>query len=435
MRISEILRLVFINIKQNKFKVFLTSLGVIVGAATIVMVIAIGEGGKQDVADQFKNLNAGTITVTASENTSMMGGMPMMDGMPMPSGGGGGGGGGSTRSSGGGGATRSTMMPESTALEQEDLEDVLFFVPDISAGALFAETESSVISENLDEAITYDIVATESSYQQISNLNVEIGSFITEDEVENVTKSVVLGYDVALELFGSSYLAYDSTVEIDGRSYIVNGVLSQMGSVTSGISPDNTIFMPYSTAEKYLLSRDTAPKISLLASDVDSVPTVIENVNLVLTQSNPDSSFTIEDAGATMDAATDSANTLSTLLLAVAAIVFIVGGIGIMNVLFVSVKERTREIGVLKAIGTKKGDILLLFLFEAAMIGFIGGAIGVLLSFAIMPLMQYTDMTVVMTAESVILAFAFAVFTGTTFGFYPAFKASNLVPIQALNNE
>ncbi len=437
MQISEILRLVLINIKQNKFKVFLTSLGIIVGAATIVMVIAIGEGGKQDVAEQFKNLNAGTITINSSSMDDMMsmmmagGGAPTGGGMPS----GNGGGGGTRGSSAGGGSSARIPTTDTSVLTETNLEDILFFVPDIVTGAISATTESSVIGGDLEEAIEYTIVGTESSYTEISNLDMMVGSFITDTEVESTSKSVVLGYDVAIEIFGSANEAYDSKVEIDGRAYVVNGVISPMGNMTSGISPDSSVFMPYSTAEKYLFERDTSPQLSILANDVDVVAEVMDNIELVLTQSNSSAAFSIEDAGATMDAAMQSANTLSMLLLAVAVIVFVVGGIGIMNVLFVSVKERTREIGVLKALGTKKSDILLLFLTEAGMIGFIGGVLGVILSLAIVPAMEYTDITVVLTASSIILAFGFAVVTGTLFGFYPAYKASNLIPIEALNNE
>ncbi len=434
MQISEILRLVLINIKQNKFKVFLTSLGIIVGAATIVMVIAIGEGGKADVAEQFKNLNAGTITINSSSMDDMM--SMMMAGGGPPTGGGMPSGGGGTRgSSAGGGSSTRIPTTDTSVLTETNLEDILFFVPDIVTGAISATTENSVIGGDLEEAIEYTIVGTESSYTEISNLDMMVGSFITDTEVESTSKSVVLGYDVAIEIFGSANEAYDSKVEIDGRAYVVNGVISPMGSMTSGISPDSSVFMPYSTAEKYLFERDTSPQLSILANDVDVVAEVMDNIELVLTQSNPTAVFSIEDAGATMDAAMQSANTLSMLLLAVAVIVFIVGGIGIMNVLFVSVKERTREIGVLKALGTKKSDILLLFLTEAGMIGFIGGVLGVILSLAIVPAMEYTDITVVLTASSIILAFGFAVVTGTLFGFYPAYKASNLIPIEALNNE
>ncbi len=444
MRLDEILRLVLINIKQNKFKVFLTSLGIIVGAATIVLVIAIGEGGKRDVEEQFKTLNAGTITVTSSGEMDM----EAMMAMRMSGGGGGPGstGGGGTAPSGGGGGERSSgggmsggMAPpsfDSTALTAEDLENVLFFVPDIVEGAISASTESDVLGGVLEEADSFTIVGTEEEYASISNLSPIVGTFLTETDSENETRCVVLGYDVAIEIFEDINDAYDSKIDIDGRSYVVNGVLASTGgSAVSGINPDTTIFMPFSTAEKYLFERDYSPQFSILATDVDAVASVMENIELVLTQANPNTMYTIEDAGATMDAAMQSANTLSLLLLAVAVIVFVVGGIGIMNVLFVSVKERTREIGVLKAIGTKKGDILLLFLVEACMIGFFGGVFGVLVSFGIVPLMEYVDITAVLTVESVLLAFGFAVITGTVFGVYPAFKASNLIPIEALNNE
>ncbi len=437
MRLSEIMRLVGINLRQNKFKVFLTSLGIIVGAATIVLVIAIGEGGQQDVAEQFKTLNAGTVTVSSGGTSDMMGGMGGMPSGGMPSGGAmpSGGGGGSRGESGG--STTSTRLPtgDSAMLSEQSLEEILFFVPDIATGAIFATVESDVLGGDLEEALTFEVVGTQSEYAQISNLTPLVGSFITDLDEENETRCVILGYNVAAEIFGSIQLAYDSKIEIDGRTYVVNGVLSQMGTVVSGVNPDDSVFMPYSTADKYLLERNTSPQISVLATDVNAVPEVIQNIELVLTQSNPDGTYTIEDAGATMDAAMQSATTLSILLLAVAVIVFVVGGIGIMNVLFVSVKERTKEIGILKSLGTKKRDILMLFLTEAAMIGFLGGALGVLLSFGIMPLMEYTDMTVVMTAPSIILAFSFALLTGTLFGFYPAWKASNLIPIDALNNE
>ncbi len=451
MRITEVLKLVLINIKQNKFKVFLTSLGIIVGAATIVMVIAIGEGGKQDVQEQFNTLNAGTVTVTSEMSMggmgdmgSMMGGMgdmgSMMGSGGMPTGGSSVGGPSAGGSSAGerdssGSSSRSTMVMSLPNLDSEDLEDILLFVPDLETGAISATTTQTLLSENLEEGLSYSVVGTQPAYEQISNLSLAVGSFITDTDIENESRVVILGYDVAMEMFGSAMAAYDEKVEIDGRLYVVNGILNQMGTVVSGINPDTSVFMPYSTADKYLFSTDTSTQISLLASDVDSVPEVIENTSLVLSQSNTGLSYNIEDAGATMDAAMQSANTLSLLLLAVAIIVFVVGGIGIMNVLFVSVKERTREIGVLKALGTKKTDILMLFLVEAATIGFIGGVIGVLLSFAITPLMEYVDITAILTAESFLLAFTFAIVTAAVFGFYPAFKASNLIPIEALNNE
>ncbi len=444
MRLIEIMKLVLMNLRQNKVKVFLTSLGIIVGAATIVLVIAIGEGGIRDVEEQFKNLNAGTITVSASSQTSMGGPMAAMGGSSRSSGGGMSSGG--DRSGGGGmpsGMSDSAMMgnmaamlaSQEVSLTEETLENLLYFVPDIATGAIMASEDLSVFGGTMEEESTYTVLGTQAAYQEISNLDLLVGTFLTEEDEENETRCAVLGYSIAAEMFDSVMDAYDSKIEIDGRTYIVNGVLNSMGAMVSGISPDTCIFVPYSTAQKYVFDREYTPQISLLASDVNSVESVMSNTALVLEQDNPNATFAISDAGSTMDAALASAETLSLLLMAVAAIVFLVGGIGIMNGLFVSVKERTREIGVLRAIGTKKRDILLLFLVEANAMGMIGGILGVLLSFALLPLLEYFQVSAVFTPYAAFLAFAFAVVTGTLFGLYPAWQASNLLPIKALQNE
>ena len=155
----------------------------------------------------------------------------------------------------------------------------------------------------------------------------------------------VLGATVAKEIFGSAYDAYDGTVYIDGRPYIVSGVLSEMGTVASGISPDTAIYVPYETGIKYITGTSISPTITVIAEDVNQVDTVMTDVESALKESYPNTTFTISDAGSKMEAASASNETLTLLLISMAVIVFIVGGIGIMNVLFVSIKERTNEIG------------------------------------------------------------------------------------------
>ncbi len=450
MRLSEILNLVWVNILENKFKVLLTSLGIIVGAATIVLVIAIGQGGKLDVQEQFKNLNAGTVEVKYQPNlTAGMGGIMMGNAAPpgggAPPSGGFAGSGGRTMGSGTGSSgsrsssSRGSNIPVnnmfSATLSEDDVEEIALFVPNITAVSISASGSYSIEGGILEESTTATVAGVQPTYAGITNLQVLVGEFITEENIKNADKVAVLGRTLAEDTFGSVIEAYDSVISVDGRSYTVIGVLDSMGTVASGISPDSAIYIPYTTAKKYVMGRGINPSISVVARDVKYVDGVIEDIGIVLDSLHPGVTYTVSDAGTSMEAATKSANTLSLLLIAVASIVFIVGGIGIMNVMFVSIKERTREIGILKALGCSKTDILIEFLLEANLMSTFGGLLGVVVSIFLMPLMQYTGVRVEATVKGWVLALAFAIITGTVFGFYPALKAASLKPIEALNYE
>ena len=459
------MRLVWMNITQNKFKTIMTSIGIIVGAATIVMVIAIGKGGKEDVADQFKNLNAGAIDISydggnSNEKSSSDDGGG--GGMGMPSGGAPGGAPGGNSSGGGGNAPggdppggsdasggdfpgggmffggqdmEERMNQENITLDEDDLDDIETFTSGISDATISYTTRASVDGGDLDEAATYTIAGVKENYADMSNLSVAVGDFILASDDENKEKVCVLGASVAEEIFGSSIDAYGSVIYIDERSYVVNGVLESMGTVASGISPDDSVFIPYDTGVKYLVGTKVNPTITVLAEDVTNIDGVIAEVTDVLAQSYPNAEFTFEDAGSKMEAASASNDILTMLLIAMAAIVFLVGGIGIMNVLFVSVKERTNEIGILKAIGCSQGNILMEFLLEAAAISLIGGALGIAASLLVTPIARYFGVRVELSAVAFLIALLFAIGTGTLFGFYPAYKASKLVPVEALSAE
>ena len=447
MRLSEILRLVWLNLSQNKFKVILTSIGIVVGSATIMMVLAIGTGGRQEVAEQFKNLNAGAIDITyeGGSSTQMFsmaqGGGEVSMTFSAPGGGGGGMGaaGGPDMGGGGffsfGGGDNSRINQEDITLTTEDCEDLSVFVPSISDVTISYSTTTSVGGGDMESSSYYTIAGVEDNYAQISNLEMAIGDFLTEENNESKEKVCVLGASAAQEIFGSAYEAYDGVVYIDDRPYIVAGVLTEMGTVASGINPDSTIFIPYETGIKYITGDNISPTITVIAEDVNQVETVITNIETVLADSYPNAEFTISDAGSKMEAASASNETLTLLLISMAVIVFVVGGIGIMNVLFVSVKERTNEIGILKALGCSRKDILLEFLLEASCISLIGAVAGVLLSLGITPLVESFSVRASLSLSGAVLSLLFGVLTGSIFGFYPAYKASRLVPVVALNQE
>jgi putative ABC transport system permease protein len=385
---------------------------------------------------------------------SMPGGGGGGGGMSSPAGGGGGGmsagggGGGMSMPGGGGdmgmpggggfggfGGDNDRMNMENIILSTDDMDDLTVFVPGISDATISYTTTSEVEGGDLDEAGSYTIAGVKDNYMTISNMSMLVGEFLTEENDENKEKYCVLGYSVAKEIFGTVADAYDDVIYIDSRPYVVSGVLSEMGSVSSGISPDTAIFIPYETGIKYITGENINPTITVIAEDVNNVDTVIENIELVLADSYANAEFTISDAGTKMEAASKSNETLQMLLVAMAIIVFIVGGIGIMNVLFVSVKERTNEIGILKALGCSKRDILLEFLMEASFMSFIGSVLGVLIALGITPIVESLNVRVELSVSGAVMSLAFGVVTGTIFGFYPAFKASNLIPVVALNQE
>ncbi len=447
MRISELLRLVWMNLSQNKFKVVLTAVGIIVGSATIMMVLAIGTGGKLEVAEQFKNLNAGAIDISYESNATEFGSSSSAGGGfgGGPGGGGGMPGGGNMPSGGGmpdfgmGGGMNfgddDRMNQEKITLSTDDMEDLLVFVPGIADATISYTTTVDVEGGELDSSSSYTIAGVKYNYAEMSNMTMLVGDFLTEENDENKEKYCVLGYTAAKEIYGSASEAYDSVLYIDDRPYVVSGVLDEMGSVSSGISPDTAVFIPYETGVKYITGDNVSPTITVIAEDVNNVDNVIANIETVLADSYANAEFTISDAGTKMEAASKSNETLQMLLIAMAVIVFIVGGIGIMNVLFVSVKERTNEIGILKALGCSKRDILLEFLLEACFMSLIGAILGVLLALGITPIVESLSVRVELSVSGAVLSLAFGVITGTIFGFYPAYKASTLIPVVALNQE
>ena len=359
MRLFEILRLVWQNIVENKSKVMLTSLGLIVGSATIVLVIAIGQGGQAEVAEQFKNLNAGSIDIKATDTAFVPGMLPpdfFAGGLPpgvVPSSGAGLRGG-----TGAASAARRINPSRRVRLTEEDAESLRQLVPHLEEVSISASDGTQVFGGILEEETDATVVGVQQNYQKVHNLSVLYGEFIADEEGDANRYTAVIGFTLAQEMFGHPAFALEDFIAIDGKNYKIIGVLKEMGSVASGISSDNGVFVPYDTAVKTIIGNAANPIITCVATGVEYVEQAIVNIQTILKDNHADGNFSVTDAGGAMAAATSSANTLAMLLFAVATIVFIVGGIGVMNVLFVSVKERTPEIGILKAVGCPAGTIL-----------------------------------------------------------------------------
>lgn len=401
MRLIETLRIVWINLMQNKFKVLLTSLGIIVGAVTIVMVIAIGKGGEAEIAGQFKGLSAETIYVNPDYGKMFGSDMDM------------------------------SAIPKLTLENMQQMLDENSYLQDITLRASYY-AEAVINGQKASSQITGVL----ENYEKINSLAVSQGVNISDADVENEARVAVIGDGLAQKYFKGPEDAIGKSIKVGEQQYKIIGVLERKGDGMQGVNPDDTIFIPFSTGERFLGDDYTIPQIVAMADNIGHVQAAMKQMQGTLDYILEDgSAYMLEDAGSRIDAAMESARTMNVLLISVATIVFIVGGIGIMNVLFVSVKERTREIGILKALGSSKKDIMTQFLLESVIISLFGGLVGVALSYACMPLMDYTDIPVLPSIDGQVIALLFAVVTGTLFGFYPAYKASRLKPIDALNYE
>lgn len=395
MQLKQLFKLIFINITQNKMRTFLTTLGVIVGTATIFLVVAIGKGGEAQVNEQYSKLNVGSVIV-------------------MP-------------------ASRGRVVDP---LTKEDAETFLTSA-NIAEAYPILRGNGNINYNNY--STNGGFTGIEPQFQTSNNLTVQLGRAIEDTDEEKKSKVAVIGAELANTLT-DGYLSeiVGQSITINSRKFEVIGIYNRVGDSGSGMSYDDAVFIPYSAAERYLLGTRANPTINVQATGLDTVTAAINDITDILNETHRAGGadqFRILDAGSRLAAAQQSAKSMSMLLLAVAAVVLVVSGIGIMNVMFVTVKERTKEIGTLKAIGAKKQEILKQFLIEAVIISLTGGIIGVIVGFAALPVLSYFEMAVLPSLSGVFLGLIFSVVTGVFFGFYPALKAANLSPLEALRYE
>lgn len=398
MRFTKLVKIALSSVWNNKMRSFLTMLGIIIGISSVIILVGIGQGTQKEVSDQIDSL--GTNLITAN-----------------------------------------IMSSKSITISDEDLASlktkpgIKEIAPQIS--------ESNINVKSGTKSSTTTLEASTPEYAQIRNLTVSSGRFITQRDITNRFNVAVIGTETAENVFGDTNVVGNS-IYVNGIEFTVVGVLKSEGTSSSG-SSDDRIIVPLTSGQR-LLKTASAKTYYIEADSKDTVDTAMSYIQLFLdkkfglagnsTSTTTNSYYRVMSQTSLLDTATSTTKSMTTMLAGVAAISLVVGGIGIMNIMLVSVVERTREIGTRKAIGAKRRTILLQFLIEAASVSAVGGAIGVLFGYLGAFIGEKFFSTTIVISNNVVLgSFIFSLVVGLVFGIYPANKASKLNPIDALRFE
>ena len=415
MNVLQTARTALTAVTSNKMRSSLTVLGVVIGVTSVISLMSIGRGSQAAITANIESMGTNLLFISA----------------------------GATMERGVRGA-----MGSATTLTMEDAEALVdpYLAPSVAAVAPEVSTFAQIVVGG--ENAYAQVAGVTPEYESVRNVPVAAGAFISSYDVQRRSLVVVLGSSIAETLFGETN-PVGQTIKINSRQFTVVGVLQSKGSTGFG-STDDMIIAPITTVQYRLSSQRTAggeqsvQTINVQVVSADETDAAIAQISAILRQrhniTTGDDDFTITSQQETVEALKESTQVWVVFLGAIAGISLLVGGIGIMNIMLVSVTERTREIGIRKAVGAKRRDILLQFLVEAAMLSLTGGGIGVLAGWGVSHFVSGlnlggTTITTVMSADIVILAVTVSAVIGIVFGLYPAYRAARLNPIDALRYE
>lgn len=399
------LRIALRALGRNKLRAFLTMLGIIIGVGAVIAMVAIGEGAKATIRSQIATL--GTNVLIVLPGTLNQGGVRM----------------------GTGGVT---------TLVDSDAKAIMSEIPAVAFASPAIRRPEQLVAGNLNWGTIVQGVAPE--FQQIRDWQIAEGRFIHDGDIESAAKVVVIGQTVVDKLFGNDN-PIDAVVRIRNIPFRVVGVLTQKGQSSQGADQDDTVMIPYTTMQKRLMRITFVQSIVVSAVSAERVQEAQEQITTLLRQRHRigperEDDFSIRNLSDIAEAASTTARVMAVLLGSVASISLLVGGIGIMNIMLVSVTERTREIGIRMAVGARSRDIMLQFLVEAVVMAATGGSIGILLGIGSSEVLKlWAQWPTLVSPTIVAIAFLFSGAVGVFFGFYPAQKAANLDPIDALRYE
>jgi len=405
MNIARTVKVSLRALSRNKMRSFLTALGIIIGVGAVIAMVSIGQGARLEVEVRFESMGTNLLFVRPGSRSYM------------------------GRSGGGGSYTNLTEADANAILENCDA--VKFISPNVNGRA-------QVIYQNKNWNTS--IYGVGEKYPEIRNWDVETGSFFTESQIRSAQKVAVLGSEVSQNLFeGADPIG--QVIRVNKIPFRVLGVLESKGESGGFFNRDDMIAIPYTTAQKRLLGIDHIQSIDVSAVSAprtDEAMRQIEEALRIRHKIAPgaEDDFNVRDMSDIAESASEATQILTILLGGIASISLLVGGIGIMNIMLVSVTERIREIGIRMSVGAREKDILLQFLTEAIVLSVLGGFLGIVLGIGSSRLIShFANMKTLVSIGAIALAFLFSGSVGIFFGFYPARKASKLDPIEALRYE